>query len=463
MLTGLGALIASLLRFPTMKATTAACFLLCGASLWLIRSTRQRLANALAVLALLVAVAALSRGGMAGTTAAGFIMAACALPLSARQAGKKLWQVLCITVLAMAWVTLTAYAFGLHALGFSSAAFQTGLGFLFLSLGILLTRPDREPVRTMLGDDEGGIVTRRLVLSAALLLPLMGWVESRGLERGLYTPAMGGAVYATLATLMLLSLLWRTVAALNRVSEQRQSLERERTRLLAEAHAAVQTRDEFISIASHELRTPLTPLLLRLSQLKRDARAASAGEREMSNLLVAENQARRLADLVGDLLDVSRLGTVSMPLQPETLDLASVANEVVTRLRPAAARMNCTLTLHTSGVAVGRWDLIRLEQALTRLVGNAIKYGAGKPVQVGVERLDDSVRVTVQDQGIGIAPDALMRIFEKYERAVSERHYGGLGLGLYVTRQAIEAMKGTVRAESVPGAGSTFIIELPLR
>ena len=499
MLTGAGALVAwwlgvrSLeLRYPrlaTLKANTAACFLLCGASLWLF-GRRRRLADSLALLAFLLAAVTLSQtavgrefgidqwlatdvgpgvhpGRMSGATSAGFMMAACALFLSSREAGKKLWQALCITVLSMAWVTLVSYAFGLHVLyaapGFSSVAFQTGLAFLLLSLGILMTRPEREPVRTMLSADEGGIVTRRLVLSAALLLPFMGWLESRGLALGLYTPSMGGAVYATLATLMLLSLLWRTVLGLNRVSAQRRLLEQERTRLLAEAHAAVQARDEFIAIASHELRTPLTPLLLRLSQLKRDARAANASERDIGNLLVAERQVQRLADLVDDLLDVSRVGAVTIPLQPERLDLAEVASEVVTRLEPAAARAACALTLQTAGPAVGHWDRFRLEQALTRLISNAVKYGAGKPVSIGVERAGNNVRVTVRDQGIGIAADALERIFEKYERAVSERHYGGLGLGLYVTRKAIEAMKGTVRAESVPGAGSTFVIELPLQ
>ena len=220
----------------------------------------------------------------------------------------------------------------------------------------------------------------------------------------------------------------------------------------------MQVRDEFIAIASHELRTPL---LLRLSQLKRDARAANAPERDMSNLLVAEHQVKRLADLVSDLLDVSRLGTVIMPLQLETLDLSAVAAEVVTRLEPTAARAKCELTLQ-AGPAVGNWDRYRLEQALTRLISNALKYGAGKPVVIGIERAGDLARVTVRDQGIGIAPEALNRIFAKYERAVSDRHYGGLGLGLYVTRQAIEAMKGTVRAESHPGAGSIFIIELPI-
>jgi signal transduction histidine kinase len=454
-------------RYPqlaTMKAVTAACFLICGASLWFI-GRKRRLADALAGLALLVAAAALLQHRMSGATGAGFMMAACALLLSSREAGKRLWQTLCIALVAMAWLTLVGYAFGLHTLyktaGFSSVAFQTGLAFFILALGILLTRSEREPVRTMLLEDESGIVTRRLVLSAALLLPSMGWLESRGLEYELYTPAMGGAVYATLATLMLLSLLWRTVAALNRVSVQRHLLEQERTRLLAEAQAAVLMRDEFIAIASHELRTPLTPLLLRLSQLKRDARAASAGEREIGNLLVAENQVKRLADLVGDLLDVSRLGTVTLPLQLEVLDLSAVAGEVVTRFEPAAAKAKCELTLQATA-AVGNWDRFRLEQALTRLVSNAIKYGAGKPVVIGVERVGDFARVSVRDEGIGIAPGALARIFEKYERAVSDRHYGGLGLGLYVTRQAIEAMRGTVRAESSPGAGSTFIIELPI-
>jgi signal transduction histidine kinase len=100
---------------------------------------------------------------------------------------------------------------------------------------------------------------------------------------------------------------------------------------------------------------------------------------------------------------------------------------------------------------------------LIHLLSNALKYGAGRPVHVHVSRAEERARLTVRDEGIGIAPEHLPRIFGRFERAVSDRHYGGLGLGLYMTRRLVEALGGTVHVESTPGAGTTFTVELPLR
>jgi signal transduction histidine kinase len=107
-------------------------------------------------------------------------------------------------------------------------------------------------------------------------------------------------------------------------------------------------------------------------------------------------------------------------------------------------------------------DPLRFEQVLDNLLSNALKYGPGKPVRVRLEREAARLRMTVRDEGIGVPPEALERIFHRFERAVSERHYGGLGLGLYIVRQIVEASGGTIAAASVPGQGATFTVELPL-
>ncbi|WP_232293259.1 sensor histidine kinase [Stigmatella aurantiaca] len=119
------------------------------------------------------------------------------------------------------------------------------------------------------------------------------------------------------------------------------------------------------------------------------------------------------------------------------------------------------LELHAPAPVLGRWDRLRVEQVVTNLLTNALKYGAGRPVAVRVEGAGERARLTVKDQGIGIAEEDLARIFERFERAVSDRHYGGLGLGLYITRQIVEAFGGTVGVTSRPGMGSTFTLELP--
>ncbi|WP_309894324.1 ATP-binding protein [Archangium sp.] len=232
-----------------------------------------------------------------------------------------------------------------------------------------------------------------------------------------------------------------------------------------ELERAIRSRDEFLSVASHELKTPMTSLALRLAQLKREARGGPdqrPREREVRNLEVAERQLKKLGALMDDLLDVSRLATGRMRFEPEPLDLSALVREVASRFEPDAARAGCALEARDEGPVIGNWDRLRVEQVVTNLLSNALKYGAGRPVHITVESGGHRARLVVRDEGIGIAPEALGRIFEKFERAVSERHYGGLGLGLYLTRRIVEAMGGTVRVESTQGQGATFTVELPL-
>ncbi|MCE9668741.1 PAS domain-containing sensor histidine kinase [Myxococcus stipitatus] len=228
---------------------------------------------------------------------------------------------------------------------------------------------------------------------------------------------------------------------------------------------AVRVRDEFLSVASHELKTPLTVLGLRLQAFARAAQADPDGAwmarhgRELQGML---RQVMRLAGLVNGLLDVSRIGTGRLKLEYEQVDLGELVQDVAARHQLEAERAGCVLEVRAEGPTVGLWDRMRLEQVVTNLVSNALKYGAGLPVRMGVSREEGRARLTVRDEGIGISPEAQARIFHKFERAVSERNYGGLGLGLYVSRTLVEAMGGVIRVESLPGAGATFVVELPL-
>lgn len=239
----------------------------------------------------------------------------------------------------------------------------------------------------------------------------------------------------------------------------------EREQLYDQAVAAVRVRDEFISVASHELRTPLTSLQLQLEILKRPRKPTQpplSAEAVKDKVDVLSRQATRLSQLINELLDVSRIGDGRVHLDLAQVDLGSVARDVVARLAGDAERAGSAVRLSADEGVVGRWDAVRLEQVFTNLLGNAFKFGAGKPVEVTVERKGALASITIRDHGIGIAPQDLERIFERFERAVSARRYGGLGLGLYIVRQIVEAHGGRVRAESVPEAGSTFTVELPL-
>jgi PAS domain S-box-containing protein len=228
---------------------------------------------------------------------------------------------------------------------------------------------------------------------------------------------------------------------------------------------ALSARDTFLSVASHELRTPLTPLSLKLEMLAREARGALPSpfaQRVLGYTDATRRQVSRLSSLVSDLLDVSRIAAGRFTVVREPVDLAAVVREVVARAEPQAHRAGSRLTLDAPESLETESDRLRFDQVVTNLVDNAIKYGDGKPIQVRLRSEPGWAVLTVIDQGIGIDPEKLDVIFGRYERAVSERHYGGLGLGLYISRTVVEAMGGTVSAESERGAGSTFEVRLPM-
>ncbi|MCM2277867.1 MAG: CHASE domain-containing protein [Oligoflexia bacterium] len=238
----------------------------------------------------------------------------------------------------------------------------------------------------------------------------------------------------------------------------------ENTFLFQSAQEAVEVRDNFISIASHELKTPLTTLALQ-NQIARRYVSNGSVEARLEHyeriMGVYEGQVRRLVRLVEDMLDATRLKIGKLELSREEIDLADLAREVMDRLSNEFRAAGCETSFRAKGPVRGTWDRFRLDQVVTNLLTNAIKYGAGKPIEVSVEARPRSAILKVSDQGIGIAPENRERVFERYERAISSRNISGLGLGLYIAREIVEAHGGKVRLESEEGKGSTFIVELP--
>jgi signal transduction histidine kinase len=228
----------------------------------------------------------------------------------------------------------------------------------------------------------------------------------------------------------------------------------------ARAEAAVRLRDEFLSVASHELKTPLTSLILQHGLISR-ALGPDSRERVGPRLTTATRQVQRLTSLVDNLLDVSQLALGKLTLEPTEVDLAQAVRDVVEQLEEVFTQAACVVHVDATGPLPGLWDAPRLEQVLIHLLGNAAKYGAGRPVHVGVGLEAGHAWVVVRDQGIGIPPEALPRLFGRFERAVSERHYGGLGLGLYLSRQIVDALGGRIEVDSRPGEGATFTVRLP--
>ncbi|HEX8704588.1 MAG TPA: GAF domain-containing protein [Myxococcaceae bacterium] len=235
-------------------------------------------------------------------------------------------------------------------------------------------------------------------------------------------------------------------------------------RLYRQTQHAVRLREEFLSIASHELKTPISALQLQLHSLLNLSRTPTgpSPERLRRGLEVVDRQVRRQTQLINDLLDVSRISAGRLQLHPEPLELASLVREVAERFEAELERAGSKLQLQLSEEARGLWDRLRLDQVVTNLLSNAMKYGRGNPITLSTDVVADRVRLRVMDGGIGIAPEALSRLFNRFERAVSERNYGGFGLGLWITRQIIEAMGGRIHVASELGVGSTFTVELPL-
>ena len=236
-------------------------------------------------------------------------------------------------------------------------------------------------------------------------------------------------------------------------------------RLYRDARDAVRLRDEFLSTASHELKTPITTLQLQVQSFTRSGEAAAEGgnlDKFRMRVATAERQVNRLARLVDSLLDISRITGGRLDLEGEPVDLAAVVRDSLARSAEELDRAGCAVTLRLDGAShIGRWDRTRLEQIVGNLLSNAAKYGAGRPVEVTVSSDSETSRLTVRDHGIGIDLEHQARIFDRFERAVSVRHYGGLGLGLWIVRQIVEAHGGSISVESSPGKGSAFTVELP--
>jgi PAS domain S-box-containing protein len=226
------------------------------------------------------------------------------------------------------------------------------------------------------------------------------------------------------------------------------------------AEEAVRVRDEFVFTAGHELKTPLTSLLLQIEVMKRKLPwGTSPDMRERLDKIT--HGGTRLQKLIEQLLDVSLITAGRLMLEPERFDLLELLREVISRFEEPD-HSSGQITMKGSTALAGVWDRSRIDQVLTNLVSNAVKYGLGRPIEIEILRERGSAVVRVTDHGLGIAQDHKERIFGRFERAVTTRQFAGLGLGLWISRQIVEASGGAITVQSEPGNGSTFTVRLPL-
>ncbi len=268
--------------------------------------------------------------------------------------------------------------------------------------------------------------------------------------------------------------LYRHRKALNMQLEVVEAARREQEALLAELREtqselqkAVQMRDVFMSIASHELRTPLNGLILdvQLRRLRLEQGRNDAFTPDKLQEMVArdERQIRSLSRLIDDMLDISRIRTGKLSVRPQPGDLGVLAGNVVESLTAQFTSTGSQVELQVDGPAPVMMDEFRIEQVLANLLTNALRYGGGKPVSVRVKVDGDVVRAEVCDQGMGISEADQRRVFEQFERVSDTSVTQGLGLGLFISEQIVQAHGGRIELSSQLGEGSCFTVVLPRR
>ncbi|HYI15791.1 MAG TPA: ATP-binding protein [Thermomicrobiales bacterium] len=253
------------------------------------------------------------------------------------------------------------------------------------------------------------------------------------------------------------------------ITQRQQVEERLRVALAAEraarqeAEVAVRQRDEFLSIAAHELKTPLTSLSgqaqLALRQLRRPGPIDP--DRIMRSIEVIAGQSNRLAMLLNQLLDVSRLEAGKLALAKAPTDLTTLVTGIISVIQPSTDRHLIRLTAPAELEA--SVDPLRFEQVITNLLDNAIKYSPqGGEIEVTISQpAPDLAELSVRDHGLGIPPEKQTRIFERFYQAHGDDHTSGLGLGLFVTRQIVDLHGGQITLEHPAGGGACFVVRVP--
>ena len=257
------------------------------------------------------------------------------------------------------------------------------------------------------------------------------------------------------------------------ITEQRRAIVDRENLLIKEKEArlaieqSIKLRDDFLLIASHELRIPLTPIRMCLQMINRHIKSFSINTKK-SDLLKralenADQQFDRFILLIENLIDVSRITAGRLLIEPEKVDLKKLVENTISKFEPKLIKEGYLLNLHTSSSIIGDWDPERLSQVLVNLLNNSVKYGTGNPIDVDVIVKNSIAKIIVQDHGIGISKEDKAKVFGKFERSDSIKHYEGLGLSLYISQNIIAAHGGSISLESEEGKGATFTISLPIQ
>ncbi|MCL9800357.1 hybrid sensor histidine kinase/response regulator [Pseudomonas sp. rhizo66] len=268
--------------------------------------------------------------------------------------------------------------------------------------------------------------------------------------------------------------LYRQSKALKQQLEALEQARREQEALLQqlqntqlELEQAVRMRDDFMSIVAHEVRTPLNGLILetqlRKMHLARDNAAAFTLDKMHAMVDRDERQIKSLIRLIEDMLDVSRIRTGKLSIRPSRFDLVQLVSNLLQNFAQQIEAAETEVSFTAPSPVEGHWDEFRIEQVVTNLLTNALRYGGRSPIQVRVYCEGDEARVEVQDRGIGISQENQKRIFQQFERVSAKTVVAGLGLGLFISEQIVAAHGGSIVVESEINEGALFRVCLPIQ
>jgi signal transduction histidine kinase len=495
----------------TIKGNTSLALLLAGLALCFLNSSEakmflRRTGQACAVIVLLIGLLTLSEhifgwnlgidqllfaepAGSPATASPGRmgLPASTCLALSATAmlllyAGRAIAQAQLLAVVVQLWavLALTGYAYGAQELygiaGFTGIALHTAFALFVLGAGIFASRADAGIVSLITSDWPGAAMTRRLLLAAVVIPPLLGWLRLAGQRVGYFDLGFGTAMMVVTIMFFFSFFVWHTGSRMRVIEKQRQverdQTEKDRELMLAkervfrtEAERANRLKDEFLATVSHELRTPLTAIL-GWSKLVQAGRLEADGmTRAMDSI---QRNAQWQAQLIDDLLDISRITSGKLQITVTPIDILSVVNAVMDAIRPAAEakdiRIDCA-----AGRDIGEvdGDSARLQQIIWNLLTNAVKFTPARgTVRVAVDQSASAIRLSVSDTGEGISPEFLPHVFERFRQAdgTPSRKHEGLGLGLSIARHLADMHGGTIEAYSDGlGKGAVFTLTLPTR
>ena len=224
----------------------------------------------------------------------------------------------------------------------------------------------------------------------------------------------------------------------------------------------LQFQEGFLAVVAHELRNPLGPILLSVDALLDELKTRPLEKaRLVARVSGLRGYVERLRRDLDRLLDFSRLRAGRVDLRPEVTDLSALVRQTLAEMTPLFEHSRCELRLSAAQPLPGRWDPMRLEQVIWNLVSNALKYGAGAPIDVATSGDERTATLSVADHGIGIAPEDQDTVFRKFERLSPHSKHTGFGIGLWLVKRNIDAMGGSIALVSKLKVGTTITVTLP--